>query len=224
MDLTLLIPCLNEEKTLGQVIQEAKQFLEENQIDGEVLIADNGSTDKSVKIADNLGARVVEVKKKGYGSALREGTKEAKGKFVIMGDADMSYDFYHLKEIYDKLTEGYELVIGNRLNKNIEKGAMPFLHRYVGTPVISFIGNVKYGIGIQDFNSGLRGYQKDKLQALNLSYDGMEYATEMLIQAKKKNLKMTEVDIAFRKDKRDRKPHLRPFRDGARHLKVLMKG
>lgn len=221
MELTILIPCLNEEKTIGAVIDEANKFLSENSIEGEVLVIDNGSTDNSENIALSKGARVILVEEKGYGIALITGTKEAKGKYIIMGDADFSYDFYDISEIVQKLKEGYELVVGNRLNKNIEKGAMPPLHRYLGTPVISKIGNAIYKINITDYNCGLRGYSKEKFEKIDFHSHGFEYATEMLIKAKQNGLKITEVDINFRKDKRERKPHLRPIRDGLRHMKVL---
>lgn len=222
-ELTILIPCLNEKETIGQVIDEANKFLSENMINGEVLVADNGSSDGSIEIIGNKGARIINVKEKGYGITLIEGTKAANSKYVIMGDADYSYNLYEVKEILEKLRDGYDLVVGNRLNDYMEKGAMPILHRYLGTPVISKIGNAVYNIGIKDFNSGLRGYNKEKIESVNLVSPGFEYATEMLIKARKNNLKLTEVDIRFRKDKRGRKPHLRPISDGIRHLKVLIK-
>ncbi|MDO4283667.1 MAG: glycosyltransferase family 2 protein [Clostridia bacterium] len=222
-ELTILIPCLNEKETIGQVIDEANQFLEDNHVCGEVLVADNGSNDGSIEIVKSKEARIINVEEKGYGMALIEGTKAANGKYIIMGDADYSYNLYDIKNILEKLQEGYDLVVGNRLNSNIEKGAMPFLHRYLGTPIISTIGNVIYDVGIKDFNSGLRGYDKEKLRSLDLVSPGFEYATEMLIKAKKNNLQVAEVDIRFRKDKRNRKPHLRPIKDGIRHVKVLIK-
>lgn len=220
-ELTILIPCLNEKETIGQVVDEANKFLKDNQIYGEILVVDNGSNDGSIEIIRNKEVRVINVKEKGYGIALIEGTKAANSKYVIMGDADYSYNLYDVMEILEKLQEGYDLVVGNRLNNNMEKGAMPFLHRYLGTPIISMIGNSIYGIGIKDFNSGLRGYDREKLENLNLTSLGFEYATEMLIKAKKNHLKLIEVDIKFRKDKRNKKPHLRPLRDSIRHLRVL---
>lgn len=222
MELTILIPCLNEEETIGQVIDEANMFLKKNNIDGEVLVADNGSTDNSIDIISKKGARIVNISNKGYGSALIGGTKVANSRYVIMGDADYSYNLYDIMGVLDKLRAGYDLVIGNRLNKKMEKGAMPILHRYIGTPVISTIGNVIYNVGVKDFNSGLRGYDREKVENISLSCTGFEYATEMLIKAKKNNLKIAEVDICFRKDKRNRKPHLKPISDGIRHMRVLI--
>jgi len=223
MELTILIPCLNEEETIGQVLDEANDFLIQNNIDGEILVADNGSSDNSIEIVKSKGAQVVSISEKGYGSALIGGTKVANGKYIIMGDADFSYNMYELGNVLEKLREGYDLVIGNRLNNNIEKGAMPILHRYVGTPIISTIGNIMYDIGIKDYNCGLRGFDKEKIKNINLCCTGFEYATEMLIKAKKNNLKFSEVDIKFRKDRRNRKPHLKPISDGIRHMRVLFK-
>jgi len=223
MELTILIPCLNEEETIGICIEKAKRFLEENKIDGEVLIADNGSTDNSRKIAVQLGARVEKVKKRGYGAALIEGTKNAKGKYTIMGDADDSYNFLELQEFVKELRVGNDLVIGNRYKGKMEKGAMKWSHKYIGTPVISFVARVLYNIPVGDFNCGLRGYNTEKIIDLNCQADGMEYATEMLIKARKANLKIKEISINFYKDKRDRAPHLNTIRDGIRHMKLILK-
>ena len=222
MYLTILMPCLNEERTIGTCIKKAQKFIKENNIEGEVLIADNGSTDKSVEIAKKLGARVTIVEKKGYGNALREGTKEAKGKYVIMGDSDDSYNFLEIKEILEKIEEGNDLVVGNRYGGKIEKGAMKILNRYIGTPVISYIARKKYKVEITDFNCGLRGYINEKIKEIGCKAEGMEYATEMIIKAKEKNLRIAEVDINFYKDGRGRKSHLRPIKDGLRHLKVII--
>lgn len=222
VELTILIPCLDEEKTLGICIKKARRFLEDNGVVGEVLIADNGSTDNSIKIAEEYGTRIVNVKTRGYGSALINGSKEAKGKYTIMGDADDSYNFLELMPILEELRNGYDFVIGNRYKGKMEKGAMKCLHKYVGTPVISFIGRIKCNVKIEDFNCGLRGYDTQKVNALNCKCTGMEYATEMIIKAAKENLKIMEVPINFYKDKRNKKPHLRPIRDGLRHLKILI--
>ena len=197
MELTILIPCLNEEKTIGMCIEKAQRFIRDNEIEGEILIADNGSTDNSIKIAKEHKANVIEVINKGYGSALIEGTKKAKGKYIIMGDADDSYNFLELEEFIKKLEEGYELVIGNRYKGNIEKGAMKITHRYIGTPILSLLVRKKYKIDIQDVNCGLRGYVKEKIIKLNCKASGMEYATEMLIKAQKENLKVVEIPINF---------------------------
>ena len=222
IELTILIPCLNEESTLGICIKKANKFLQENNVTGEVLVADNGSRDNSVKIAKENGARVVNVEQKGYGSALINGSKQAKGKYTIMGDADDSYNFLELMPILKELRNGNDFVIGNRYKGNLENGAMKWLHRYVGTPVISFIGRIKCKVKIGDFNCGLRGYDTKKVNDLNCECTGMEYATEMIILAKKGNLKIKEVPINFYKDKRNKKPHLRAVRDGLRHLRILL--
>ena len=222
-ELTILIPCLNEEQTIGTCIKKAKQFLIENNINGEILVADNGSTDNSKNIALGLGVRVIEVEQKGYGNALINGTKHAKGKYTIMGDADDSYSFLEILPILEKLRQGYDFVIGNRYKGKMEKGAMPFSHKYIGTPIISWIGRKKYKLKIGDFNCGLRGYDTQKIIDLNCECPGMEYATEMIIKAKQADLKITEVPINFYKDGRNRKPHLKAIPDGFRHLKVLVK-
>ena len=221
-ELTILIPALNEEKTIGICIEKANRFLKGNNIDGEILIADNGSTDNTVEIAKNLSTRIVNVKEKGYGNALINGSKEASGKYTIMGDADDSYNFLEIMPILDKLREGYDFVIGNRYKGKIEKDAMPFSHKYIGTPIISCLGRMKYKINVGDFNCGLRGYDTKILNDLNCKCGGMEYATEMIIKAKKANLKMTEIPINFYKDGRERKPHLKTFQDGFRHLRILL--
>lgn len=222
VELTILMPCLNEAETLEICIKKAFRFLEENKVDGEVLIADNGSTDGSQDIARRCGARVTNVDTKGYGAALMGGCDAAWGKYVIMGDADDSYDFLNLMPFLDKLREGYELVMGNRFKGGIAKGAMPPLHRYIGNPVLSFIGRLFYPSSIGDFHCGLRGYNREAIQKLNLQTTGMEYASEMVVKATLMNLKMTEVPTTLSPDGRSRPPHLRSFRDGWRHLKFLL--
>lgn len=224
VELTILIPCLNEEKTIGICVQKAKKFLEDNNIKGEVLVIDSKSTDKSSEIAKSLGVRVERIEQIGYGNALINGSKMAYGKYVIMADADDSYNFLEILPIYQKLQEGYDLVMGNRYKGKMEKGAMKFSHKYLGTPVISFLARRKYKIKVGDFNCGLRGYVTEKIRALDLKCGGMEYASEMIISAKLHNLKITEVPINFYKDGRDKEPHLRAIRDGIRHLKVIIKG
>lgn len=221
MELTILMPCLNEEETIGICIKKAKKFLESNGIDGEVLIADNGSEDNSVSIALSMGARVIHVTKKGYGSALIAGCNASLGEYVIMGDADDSYDFEHLELFVEKLRAGYELVMGNRFAGGIEKGAMPFSHKYIGNPVLSFIGRLFFKSKIKDFHCGLRGYRRESILKLNLKTSGMEYASEMVVMSELNGLKITEVPTTLKKDGRSRKPHLRTFSDGWRHLKFL---
>lgn len=222
LELTILIPCLNEEKTIGTCIKKANKFLEENNIKGEVLIANNESTDNSEKISKELGARVELIEEKGYGSALINGSKLAKGKYVIMADADDSYNFLEIFPVYEKLKKGNDLVIGNRYKGKMEKGAMKLSHKYIGTPIISFIARKKYKVNVGDINCGMRGYVKDKINNLNCQCLGMEYATEMIIKAKLNNLKIEEIPINFYRDGREGKSHLNTIRDGIRHLKLIL--
>lgn len=222
MELTILMPCLNESKTIKTCINKAKLFLITHHIDGEILIADNGSTDGSQDIAREAGARVVDIDEKGYGAALIGGCNAALGKYVIMGDSDDSYNFLNLMPFVEKLREGYELVMGNRFKGGIEPGAMPLLHRYIGNPVLSFIGRVLYHSNIKDFHCGLRGYNRESILKLNLHTTGMEYASEMVVQATLHKLKICEVPTTLRKDGRDRPPHLRSWSDGWRHLTFLL--
>lgn len=222
MELTILMPCLNEAETLAICIRKAKKFLSENNIDGEVLISDNGSTDGSQDIAKAEGARVVSTDIKGYGSALINGTKNAYGKYVIMGDADDSYDFLHLMPFVEKLREGYDLVMGDRFAGGIAEGAMPWSHKYIGNPVLSFIGRLFYKSKIRDFHCGLRGYNRESMLNLRLQTTGMEYASEMVVKSELNGLKIAEVPTTLSKDGRSRPPHLRSFRDGWRHLKFLL--
>lgn len=222
MELTILMPCLNEAETLAVCIRKAKTFLEENQIDGEVLVSDNGSSDGSAGIAEREGARVVFEPVKGYGSALIKGCEEAKGRYVIMGDCDDSYDFLALMPFLAKLREGYDLVIGNRFAGGIEKGAMPWSHRHIGNPFLSFVGRMRFHSRVRDFHCGLRGYNTEAIRSLGLRTTGMEYASEMIVRAELKGLKVTEVPTVLRKDGRSGPPHLRSMRDGMRHLKFLL--
>ena len=222
MELTILMPCLNEAETLEVCIQKARTYLEKSGVEGEILIADNGSTDGSQDIARRCGARVVDVAERGYGAALIGGCNAAQGKYVIMGDADDSYDFLHLDPFVEKLREGYDLVMGNRFKGGIEPGAMPPLHRYLGNPVLSFIGRLFYPSDIGDFHCGLRGYNRESILKLGLQTTGMEYASEMVVKATLYKLKITEVPTTLKKDGRSHAPHLRSFRDGWRHLKFLL--
>lgn len=222
LELTVIMPCLNEAETLEICIKKALKCMKENNINGEVLIADNGSTDGSIEIAERCGARVARIPTRGYGAALIGGTKEAKGKYCIMGDSDDSYDFSNLMPYIEKLREGYELVMGNRFKGGIEKGAMPFLHKYLGTPVISFIGRLFYHNNIGDFNCGMRGYNREKILELNLQTTGMEYASEMIVQSALHGLKIAEVPTTLSVDGRTRAPYLSTWSDGWRHLKFLL--
>lgn len=222
LELTIVMPCLNEAETLEICIKKAKGFLEGSGVSGEVLIADNGSTDGSQEIAERNGARVVHVAAKGYGSALNGGIMAAYGKYVIMGDADDSYDFQTLMPYVEKLREGHDLVMGNRFKGGIKPGAMPFLHRYLGNPVLSFIGKLFFGIKVNDFHCGLRGFSKDAYLRMGLKTTGMEFASEMVVKAALLDMKMTEVPTILSPDGRSRPPHLRTWRDGWRHLRFLL--
>lgn len=222
LELTILMPCLNEELTLGTCIKKAKKSLEENNIRGEIVIGDNGSTDRSIEIAESLGARVVHVPEKGYGSALIGGINAAKGKYVIMGDSDDSYDFSRLMLHVEKLREGYDLVMGNRFKGGIEKGAMPFLHRYLGNPVLTFVGRLFFNTSIRDFHCGLRGFNRARMASINLECPGMEFASEMVVKSLLNDFKITEVPTTLSKDGRDRPPHLNTWTDGWRHLRFLL--
>lgn len=222
MELTILMPCLNEAETLQLCIRKAQKFLQDNKIKGEVLIADNGSSDGSIEIAEVENVRVVHVADRGYGAALIKGTKAAYGKYVIMGDADDSYDFLNLMPFMEKLREGYDLVMGDRFKGGIEKGAMPPLHKYLGNPVLSFLGRLFYKSDIRDFHCGLRGYNKKSIEDLQLITTGMEYASEMVVKATLHQLRIAEVPTTLKRDGRSRKPHLRSWQDGWRHLKFLL--
>lgn len=221
-ELTILMPCLNEAETLAVCIGKAKKYLEESGVNGEILIADNGSTDGSQQIAVDNGARVVNVPEKGYGAALIGGCNGALGKYVIMGDADDSYDFLHLGPFVEKLREGYDLVMGNRFKGGIEPGAMPPLHRYLGNPVLSFIARLFFPCKIGDYHCGLRGYNRESILKLGLVTTGMEYASEMVVKSTLNHLKIAEVPTTLKKDGRSHAPHLRSWSDGWRHLKFLL--
>lgn len=222
IELTILMPCLNEAETLANCILKAKLFLEQEKIQGEILVADNGSTDGSQSIAEQYGAKLVSVAAKGYGAALKSGILNARGRYIIMGDADDSYDFSKLKPFLQKLRQGYDLVMGNRFKGGIVSGAMPFLNRYLGNPFLSFIGRIFFKSNIGDFHCGLRGFNRERLLYLDLKGDGMEFASEMVVKATLKNLKITEVPTQLFPDGRSRSPHLRPWRDGWRHLRLLL--
>lgn len=222
MELTILMPCLNEAETLATCIQKAKNFLHQEKIEGEILISDNGSSDGSQHIAEQYGARLIHATTKGYGAALINGIQEAQGRYIIMGDADDSYDFTELKPFLDKLKEGYDLVMGNRFQGGIKPGAMPFLNRYLGNPVLSFLGRKFFKSPIGDFHCGLRGFSKEAIAKINLKAPGMEFASEMVVKASIGQLKIAEVATTLSKDGRSRPPHLRKWRDGWRHLRLLL--
>lgn len=222
IELSIVMPCLNEAETLAICITKANNWLKNNDVKGEVVIGDNGSTDGSQKIATDLGARVINVPTKGYGSALMGAIEASYGKYVIMGDSDDSYDFGNLTLFVQELRNGYDLVMGNRFRGGVAKGAMPFLHRYLGNPVLSFIGRLFFGSKARDFHCGLRGFRQDIVSVLNLRTTGMEFASEMVVKATIFNLKITEVATTLSPDGRSRPPHLRTWRDGWRHLRFLL--
>lgn len=222
MELTIIMPCLNEAETLAICIAKAQKSLSENSIDGEIIIADNGSTDGSQKIASDLGARVVDVEVKGYGAAIQGGIAAANGTYVIMGDADDSYDFSNLMPYVEKLRDGYDLVMGNRFRGGIADGAMPPLHRYLGNPVLTGIGRMFFKSDCRDFHCGLRGFRKQAALDMQLKCTGMEFASELVVKAHLHKMKITEVPTTLAKDGRSRPPHLRSWHDGWRHLRFLL--
>jgi glycosyltransferase involved in cell wall biosynthesis len=222
VELSIVLPCLNEAETLGAVIDRAQRFLQAYGVPGEVIVADNGSTDGSVTIAEQLGASVVHVQDRGYGAALMGGIKAARGRYVAMGDADQSYDFMGLMPFLDMLRSGSDLVMGNRFMGGIGRGAMPPLHRYLGNPVLSFAGRLFSGAPVGDFHCGLRAFRRDAILGLDLNSSGMEFASEMVVRAHLRKLRIDEVPTTLAKDGRSRPPHLRSWRDGWRHLKFLL--
>ena len=222
MELSIVMPCLNEAETLATCIDKARGFLDRHGIAGEIVIADNGSTDGSQEIAVSRGARVVNVPSKGYGSALMGGIAAARGRYVIMGDADDSYDFTDLMPFVERLRAGDELVMGNRFLGGIEPGAMPPLHKYLGNPVLTWIGRLFFGSPSGDFHCGLRGFDRQAILSLDLQTTGMEFASEMVVRATLQGLRIGEVPTTLSKDGRSRPPHLRSWRDGWRHLRFLL--
>lgn len=222
IELTIVMPCLNEAETIGVCVKKAKAFLAAHGLSGEVLIADNGSTDGSQQIANALGARIVHVPARGYGAALIGGIEAAKGKFIAMGDADDSYDFGGLMPFVEQLRDGADLVMGNRFQGGIAPGAMPPLHRWLGNPVLSFLGRAFFDIPVGDFHCGLRAFRKDSIAALQLTTPGMEFASEMVVKAAIQKLDIREVPTTLQPDGRSRPPHLRTWRDGWRHLRFLL--
>ncbi|MDB5589158.1 MAG: glycosyltransferase family 2 protein [Devosia sp.] len=222
LELTILMPCLNEAETLAACIAKARSFLTRAGIAGEIVIADNGSTDGSQAIATASGARLIAVPEKGYGAALAGGIDAARGRFVIMADADDSYDFANLDLFVAALRDGADLVMGNRFAGGIAPGAMPWHHRQIGNPALSFVGRLFFHTPVNDFHCGLRGFSRAAILALNLRTTGMEFASEMVVKATLANLDVREVPTTLSKDGRSRAPHLRSFRDGWRHLRFLL--
>lgn len=221
-ELTILMPCLNEAETIATCVRKAAAFLQRNGVNGEVLVADNGSTDGSQSLARAEGARVVDVPVRGYGAALQAGIDHAGGRFVVMGDADDSYDFSALEGFLQQLRAGADLVMGDRFRGGIRPGAMPLLHRYLGNPVLSFLGRLFFRSPVRDFHCGLRGFSRDAIRRLRLETTGMEFASEMVVKASLHGLRITEVPVTLSPDGRSRPPHLRTWRDGWRHLRFLL--
>jgi glycosyltransferase involved in cell wall biosynthesis len=222
IELTILLPCLNEAETIAICVQKAVSFLLLHNVDGEVLVADNGSTDGSPALAEAAGARVVPVPERGYGSALMAGIMAARGRFVIMGDADDSYDLTALMPFLKQLRAGADLVMGNRFRGGIAPGAMPPLHRYLGNPMLSFIGRLFFRSKIRDFHCGLRGFNRSRIIQVGLQATGMEFASEMVVKATLAGYRVEEVPTTLSPDGRSRRPHLRSWRDGWRHLRFLL--
>lgn len=222
LELSIVLPCLNEDRTVGTCVVKAINFLKGQDINGEVIVADNGSTDHSVETAQKAGAKVIHITDKGYGNALRGGFEAAQGKYIIMADADDSYDLVNLMPFVEQLRGGYDLVMGNRFKGGIMKGAMPWHHRYIGNPILSFLGKLFFKSPANDFHCGLRGFTKDAVQKMNLQTIGMELASEIVIKASILGMKVCEVPTTLSPDGRDRPPHLNSFRDGWRHLRFLL--
>jgi glycosyltransferase involved in cell wall biosynthesis len=221
-EVSVVMPCLNEAKTLATCIHQIQTTFREHNISGEIIVADNGSDDGSSAIAERLGARIVPVSRRGYGSALMGGVDSARGKFVIIGDADCSYDFGHIPRLLEKLRGGNDLVIGNRFRGGIGPGAMPALHKHFGTPLLSGIGRLFFKAPCGDFNCGLRGFSKAAYNRMDLRATGMEFASEMIVKASLLNMRIAEVPTTLSPDGRDRPPHLRSWRDGWRHLRFML--
>jgi glycosyl transferase family 2 len=222
MELTILMPCLNEAETIEICVRKARSYLESRGIVGEVLVADNGSTDGSQRLAEACGARVVPIPNRGYGAALQGGIEAARGTFIVMGDGDDSYDFTALDPFLENLRAGSELVMGNRFLGGIQPNAMPPLHKYLGNPVLTGIGRLFFKSPCGDFHCGLRGFRRDSIRSLGLTSRGMEFASEMVVKATLRKLRITEVPTTLAKDGRSRPPHLRSWRDGWRHLRFLL--
>jgi len=222
LELSIVMPCLNEAETIGVCVKAAKAFLEAHGLRGEVIVADNGSIDGSQQIANALGARIVAVPNRGYGAALIGGISAARGRFVAMGDADDSYDFAGLMPFVAALRDGADLVMGNRFKGGIAAGAMPPLHRWLGNPVLSFLGRTFFATDIGDFHCGLRAFRRERMLGLGLTAPGMEFASEMVVKAAIEQLDIREVPTTLRPDGRSRAPHLRTWRDGWRHLRFLL--
>jgi len=221
-ELSVVMPCLNEEETLGLCLDKARATIQRLGLAAEIVVADNGSTDRSVEIAQSYGARVVHESRKGYGSAYLAGFAAAKGRYIVMADSDDSYDWTDIGRFLEPLRQGADFVIGTRIKGHIDPGAMPWLHRYVGNPILTGTLNVLFGAGISDAHCGMRAFSREALARMHLRTTGMEFASEMVIKAAKAKLNIVEIPITLHKDKRSRKPHLRTWRDGWRHLRFML--
>ncbi len=222
VELSVVMPCLDEEQTVAVCVEKAHKTMVELGIDGEVVVVDNGSTDRSVEVARECGARVVEEPLRGYGNALRRGFSEARGRYIIMADCDDSYDLTDLGRFLERLRAGADLVMGNRLSGEIKPGAMPWLHRWVGNPALSWFLNLLFHTGVGDSHCGMRGFTRDACRRMNLQMPGMELASEIVIKSARAGLRIEEIPITLWPDGRDRRPHLRSFRDGWRHLRFML--
>src|SRR4030095_2449194 len=222
VELSVVMPCLNEAQTLELCVKRVKDTFTRHCINGEIVIGDNGSTDGSQSIARSLGARVVDVKEKGYGAELRGAFEAARGRYIVMGDSDASYDFAEIPNYLKRLREGQELVMGNRFAGGIRPGAMPWKNKWIGNPILSGIGRLFFRIPIRDFHCGIRGFSKAAIDSLDLRSTGMEFASEMVVKARLHGLKIAEVPATLSPDGRGRPPHLNPWRDGWRHLRFLL--
>jgi len=222
IELSIVIPCLNEAQTLAKAIRIARNAIDKSGMRGEVVIADNGSWDDSVSVAEKLSCRVVKEEKKGYGYALQKGIRSAAGRYIIIGDADTTYNFCEAVPFLEELKKGADLVLGSRLSGHIAPGAMPFLHRYLGTPVLTFLINLFFGTRISDVNCGLRAFTREAFEKLHIASGGMEFSSEMIVKAGIYRLKIVELPCSLHADPRNRKPHLRTWRDGWRHLRLIL--
>ena len=222
IEVSVVIPCLNEANSIGYCVEKAVSAFQESGLRGEVVVSDNGSTDGSIEISEKLGARVIRVEQKGYGAALQAGIRESLGEFIVMGDADDSYDFTEVPRFVEAWRRGFDVVMGNRFRGEIKPGAMPWHHKYIGNPVLSGVLNVLFRANIGDSHCGMRGFTRAIFDKMDLRSTGMEFASEFVIKAAQLDAKMTEIPITLWKDKRGRPPHLRSFRDGWRHLRFML--